>query len=148
MLEEEAKEAREEALAKLKIGDDVEGIVRSVVPFGAFVDVGGIEGLVPLQEMSHNRGDGPSDVFKAGETTPVKIIKIDDKREGLALAQGDHPRPVAAGRAEVRAGTQHTGKVVRLQPFGAFVELESGHRRAHSHARTSRSSASSTRARW
>ena len=78
-LEAEAKIAREEALKTLPIGTIVEGTVRSVVGFGAFVDVGGIEGLVPLAEMSHNRGDGPHDVFKVGEKTPVKILKIDDR---------------------------------------------------------------------
>jgi small subunit ribosomal protein S1 len=79
ILEEEARRARTEALARLRVGEELDGVVRSVVPFGAFVDVGGIEGLVPLQEMSHNRADGPSDIFKAGESTRVRVIKIDDK---------------------------------------------------------------------
>src|ERR1019366_2391662 len=63
MLETEAKTTREEALRRIVVGSIVDGIVRSVVPFGAFVDIGGIEGLVPLTEMSHNRGDTPNDVF-------------------------------------------------------------------------------------
>jgi small subunit ribosomal protein S1 len=126
MIEEEAKKARAEALEKLKVGEERDGIVRSVVPFGAFVDVGGIEGLVPLQEMSHNRSDGPSDVFKAGETTRVKVIKIDDKGKIWLSHKATIPDPWQQVAQKYAQGTKHAGKVVRLQPFGAFVELEPG----------------------
>jgi small subunit ribosomal protein S1 len=126
MIEEEARKARIEALARLKVGEELEGIVRSVVPFGAFVDLGGIEGLVPLQEMSHNRGDGPSDVFKAGEPTRVKVIKIDDKGKVWLSHKATVPDPWQRVAEKYAQGTRHAGKVVRLQPFGAFVELESG----------------------
>lgn len=126
MIEEEAKKARSEALERLKVGEEIEGTVRSVVPFGAFVDVGGIEGLVPLQEMSHNRSDGPSDVFKAGETTRVKVIKIDDKGKIWLSHKATIPDPWQQVAQKYAQGTKHTGKVVRLQPFGAFVELEPG----------------------
>jgi small subunit ribosomal protein S1 len=126
MIEEEARRARSEALAKLKVGEDLDGVVRSVVPFGAFVDVGGIEGLVPLQEMSHNRSDGPSDVFKAGEPTRVKVIKIDDKGKVWLSRKATIPDPWQEVARKYAHGTRHTGKVVRLQPFGAFVELEPG----------------------
>jgi small subunit ribosomal protein S1 len=126
LLEEEAKKARAEALARLKIGDEMDGVVRSVVPFGAFVDIGGIEGLVPLQEMSHNRADGPSDVFKAGEPTRVKVIKIDDKGKIWLSHKATIPDPWQAVAEKYAHGTKHTGKVARLQPFGAFIELEPG----------------------
>lgn len=126
MIEEEAKKARADALERLKVGEDLEGVVRSVVPFGAFVDVGGIEGLVPLQEMSHNRSDGPSDVFKAGEKTRVKVIKIDDKGKIWLSHKATIPDPWQQVAQKYAQGTKHTGKVVRLQPFGAFVELEPG----------------------
>jgi small subunit ribosomal protein S1 len=79
MLEAEAKERREEALKNIEIGSVVDGIVRTVVPFGAFVDVGGVEGLVPLSEMSHNRADQPKDVFKVNETVKVKILRLDER---------------------------------------------------------------------
>jgi len=125
-LEEEAQKARADALARLKIGEEIEGIVRSVVPFGAFVDVGGVEGLVPLQEMSHNRADGPSDVFKAGEPTRVKVIKIDDKGKIWLSHRATIPDPWQQVAQKYAQGTKHTGKVARLQPFGAFIELESG----------------------
>ena len=126
LIEEEARKARAEALAKLKVGEELEGIVRSVVPFGAFVDIGGVEGLVPLQEMSHNRGDGPSDVFKAGEPTRVKVIKIDDRGKVWLSRKATIPDPWQQVAEKYATGTRHTGKVARLQPFGAFVELEPG----------------------
>ncbi len=126
ILEDEARKARSEALARLKVGEDLDGVVRSVVPFGAFVDIGGIEGLVPLQEMSHNRADGPSDVFKAGEPVRVKVIKVDDKGKVWLSRKATIPDPWQKVAQKYAAGTRHSAKVVRLQPFGAFVELESG----------------------
>jgi small subunit ribosomal protein S1 len=126
LLEAEAKLNREAALAKIQVGSVVEGVVRSVVPFGAFVDVGGVEGLVPLQEMSHNRSDQPSDVFKAGEKTTVKITKVDDKGKVWLSRKATIADPWQAAAQKYSVGSRHTGKVVRLQPFGAFVELESG----------------------
>jgi small subunit ribosomal protein S1 len=88
--------------------------------------VGGIEGLVPLQEMSHNRGDGPSDVFKAGEPTRVKVTKIDERGKVWLSHKATIPDPWQKVAEKYAAGTKHSGKVARLQPFGAFVELESG----------------------
>lgn len=126
MLEEEAKKTRAEVLGRLKVGEEVEGVVRSVVPFGAFVDVGGVEGLVPLQEMSHNRGDTPSDVFKAGQSTRVKITKIDEKGKIWLSHRATIPDPWGEVAQKYAQGTRHTGKVARIQPFGAFIELEPG----------------------
>jgi small subunit ribosomal protein S1 len=126
MLEDESRKARTDALAKLKVGEELDGIVRSVVPFGAFVDVGGIEGLVPLKEMSHNRSDGPSDVFKAGEPTRVKVVMIDDKGKVWLSRRATIPDPWQQVAAKYAVGTRHSGKIVRLKDFGAFVELESG----------------------
>ncbi len=126
MLEEEAKQARAEALSRIKVGEEVEGVVRSVVPFGAFVDVGGVEGLVPLQEMSHNRADGPADVFQVGETTRVKISRVDEKGKIWLSHKATIPDPWQEVARKYAVGTRHTGKVARIQPFGAFIELESG----------------------
>jgi small subunit ribosomal protein S1 len=126
LLEAEARQARELALATLQVGAEMEGTVRSVVPFGAFVDVGGIEGLVPLQEMSHNRSDSPSDIFKAGEKTQVKVLKIDDKGKVWLSRKATIADPWGEVAKKYAVGTKHAGKVVRIQPFGAFVELESG----------------------
>jgi ribosomal protein S1 len=125
-LEIEARAAREDALKKVEIGKVVDGVVRSVVSFGAFVDIGGIEGLVPLSEMSHNRGDGPHDVFKQGETVPVKVLRIDEKGKLWLSRKAATPDPWSEVAKKYAMGTRHSGKVARLQPFGVFVELESG----------------------
>ena len=126
MLEDEAKKNRAEALARLKVGEEVEGIVRSVVPFGAFIDIGGVEGLVPLPEMSHNRNDGPSDVFKPGEPTRVRVTKIDERGKIWLSRRATIADPWQEVAQKYAQGTRHNGKVARLQPFGAFVELEPG----------------------
>ncbi|WP_394836186.1 S1 RNA-binding domain-containing protein [Pendulispora rubella] len=126
LLEAEAKVTREAALAKIQPGTTVTGTVRSVVQFGAFIDIGGVEGLVPLTEMSHNRGDTPSDVFKVGAQVEVKILRIDEKHKVWLSRRATIPDPWGAVAEKYAFGTRHTGKVVRLQPFGAFVELEPG----------------------
>ncbi|WP_394846612.1 S1 RNA-binding domain-containing protein [Pendulispora brunnea] len=126
LLEAEAKVTREAALAKIQPGTTVTGTVRSVVQFGAFIDIGGVEGLVPLTEMSHNRGDTPSDVFKVNAQVEVKILRIDEKGKVWLSRRATIPDPWGAVAEKYAFGTKHTGKVVRLQPFGAFVELEPG----------------------
>jgi small subunit ribosomal protein S1 len=127
-LEAEATEHRAVALARIRplVGQAVEGIVRSVVPFGAFVDLGDVEGLVPLAEMSHNRSDGPADVFKVGEVVQVQVQKVDDKGKIWLSRKALVDDPWASVAEKYKAGTHHTGKVVRIQPFGVFVELEPG----------------------
>jgi len=125
-IEVESKAARIQALAKLDIGGEIEGIVRSIVPFGAFVDVGGIEGLIPLAEMSHNRSDTPHDIFTVGEPTKVKIVKVDEKGKVWLSRRATIPDPWTIAVQKYAVHTKHKGKVVRLQPFGAFVELEPG----------------------
>jgi small subunit ribosomal protein S1 len=126
MLEDEAKAQRGAALAKLVVGSVVEGVVKSVVSFGAFIDLGGVEGLVALPEMSHNRADTPADVFTAGETTEVKILRIDEKGKVWLSRKATSADPRLEALKKYAVGTRHAGKVVRLQPFGAFLELEPG----------------------
>jgi ribosomal protein S1 len=125
-LEAEAKASRAVALAKLPVGSVVDGVVKTVVGFGAFVDVGGVEGLVSLSEMSHARADTPSDVFKVGDTTQVKILRIDDKGKVWLSRRAATVDPRLEALKKYATGSRHTGKVVRLQPFGAFIELEPG----------------------
>ncbi len=126
MLESEAKAQRAEALERVQVGAVVPAVVKSVVPFGAFLDIGGIEGLVTLQEMSHNRGDTPHDVFRVGETVDVRIIRMDEKGKIWLSRKSAIPDPWDDALKKYAVGTRHAGKVVRLQPFGAFVELEPG----------------------
>jgi small subunit ribosomal protein S1 len=126
LLEVEAKGKRAEALAKLPIGEIVEGTVRTVVTFGAFIDVGGVEGLVPLQEMSHNRSETPHQVFKVGEKVQVRILGVDERGKIWLSRRAASADPWEEVAKKYATGSKHKGKVVRLQPFGAFVELESG----------------------
>jgi small subunit ribosomal protein S1 len=126
LLESEAKEKRDEALKNIEIGAVVDGIVRTIVPFGAFIDIGGVEGLVPLSEMSHNRADGPKDVFKLHETTRVKILRIDEKGKLWLSRKSAIDDPWSQVAQKYAQGTKHKGTIARLQPFGAFVELEPG----------------------
>jgi small subunit ribosomal protein S1 len=126
ILENEAKERREEALKNIEMGSIVDGVVRTVVPFGAFIDVGGVEGLVPLSEMSHNRADQPKDVFKVGETVKVKVLRLDERGKLWLSRKQAMEDPWNQVAEKYAPGTRHKGKVVRLQPFGAFIELEPG----------------------
>ncbi len=126
MLESEAREKRDEALKHLVVGTAIVGTVRSVVPFGAFIDIGGIEGLVPLAEMSHNRGDSPSDVFHVNQEVEVLLQRIDVKGKIWLSRKAVLPDPWAEVAKKYAEGTRHKGRVMRLQPFGAFVELEPG----------------------
>ena len=126
LLESEYKDKREEALKNIKFGEVVTGVVRTVVPFGAFIDIGGVEGLVPLSEMSHNRADGPKDIFKVNETVKVKILRVDEKGKLWLSRKSAIEDPWSQVAKKYAQGTRHKGKVVRLQPFGAFVELEDG----------------------
>lgn len=126
LVEAEYKKLRAERLSTLVVGETVKGKVRTVVSFGAFIDLGGVEGLVPLQELSHNRSDGPSDVFTVGEEVEVKLIRVDEKGKIWLSRRALLEDPWSSVAAKYALGTKHTGKVVRIQPFGAFVELEPG----------------------
>lgn len=126
MVEAEAKEQRDAALKSVKVGEEVDGIVRTVVTFGAFIDIGGIEGLVPLSEMSHNRSDGPSDVFQVGQPTRVKVMRIDERSKIWLSHKATLKDPWAEIAAKYPLGSKHTGKIVRVHPAGAFVQLEAG----------------------
>jgi small subunit ribosomal protein S1 len=126
MLEAEARVQREAALKHIMVGTAIVGTVRSVVQFGAFIDIGGIEGLVPLAEMSHDRGDSPGDVFHVNQEVEVLVQRIDAKGKIWLSRKAVLPDPWAEVAKKYAEGTRHKGRVVRLQPFGAFIELEPG----------------------
>ncbi|GAC1548861.1 MAG: hypothetical protein NVS3B10_12390 [Polyangiales bacterium] len=125
MLEEDSKKTRAEALEKLEIGAIVKGIVRSVTQFGAFVDVGGVDGLVHVSEASHT-GQRLSEIFKVKEEIEVKILRVDEKGKVWLSRRAVEKDPFEHVPEKYAKGTAHKGKVVRLQPFGAFIELEPG----------------------
>jgi len=127
IVEEEEARAREKKFGELKEGDVVRGTVRSVTDFGAFVDLGGVDGLLHVTDMAWNRIGKPSDVVSVGDALEVKVLKInpEGKRISLGLKQlAPDPWTVAAEKFHV--GDRVQGKVSRLTDFGAFVELMPG----------------------
>ncbi len=122
----EKKEAlRKELFERIHEGDVVEGVVKNVTDFGAFIDLGGADGLLHISEMSWGRIEHPKKVFKVGETRKVLIKEINGNKIALSLKFEDaNPWKDAAEKYAV--GNVVTGKVARMTDFGAFVELEEG----------------------
>ena len=108
--------------AKLKVGDEVEGIITGVIDFGAFVNVDGIEGLIHISEISWERVDNPRNYVKVGETVKAKIIAIDKDRLSLSLKQMTED-PWLSEVKNFKKGDTVEGKITRITPFGAFVQL-------------------------
>jgi small subunit ribosomal protein S1 len=109
-------------LAKLKVGDTVEGVVTGVIDFGAFVNVDGIEGLVHISEISWERVEDPKKYVKVGDTIKAKIIAIDKDRLSLSIKQMSDDPWVSEVKA-FKKGDVVEGKITRITPFGAFVQL-------------------------
>src|SRR5665213_10262 len=127
ILEREKEEKRQKLMAELAEGQLRRGVVRNVTDFGAFVDLGGVDGLLHISEMSHRRGHHPSEFVKTGDLVDVKILKIDPNTGKLSLslkqAMAD---PWAGIETRYPTGTPVTGRVTRVEPFGAFIEVEEG----------------------
>ena len=126
VMREEA-ENKEKAFTELEIGQVRRGTVRSVTEYGAFVNIGGVDGLLHVSDMSWGRVNKPEDVVKVGDEIEVKIIKLDaaKKKISLSLKQAT-VNPWVHAAEKYTINSRVTGRVVRLQPFGAFVELEPG----------------------
>ena len=129
LLEEEQEKKSKETLAKLKPDLECEGRVTKVTDFGAFVDIGGIEGMVHISEISHGRIKHPSEVLKPGQPVKVKVMKIEPNREGrpkISLSiKALEPDSWEKG-LDFEEGQIIQGKVSRLTDFGAFVEVAPG----------------------
>jgi small subunit ribosomal protein S1 len=129
MLEAEAHERRKHALTLLSEGQVMTGIVRTVVEWGVFValpDAENIEGLVHATEASHDPRPYLDELFRPGERIEVKILGIDERGKIWLSRKALVEDPWGAARKKFAPGSRHKGKVVRLEKFGAFVELESG----------------------
>ena len=132
LLEEEARGRAEKIRSKLVVGAVLPGVVSTIKDFGAFVDLGGIEGMLHVSELGHSRTARPGDILSVGQRLDVQILRIektdDPKRpERISLSLKSMARdPWDDASAQFPSGTQVVGKVVRLEPFGAFVELASG----------------------
>lgn len=127
VLEEEERRAKEERFAALQEGDVVRGRVRSLTDFGAFVDLGGVDGLLHVTDMSWHRVSKPADLLQVGQEVEVKVLRInrDNRRISLGMKQLQ-PDPWRLAAEKYKAGDRVRGKVVRLTEFGAFVEVEPG----------------------
>jgi small subunit ribosomal protein S1 len=129
MLEAEAHERRKHALTLLQEGQVMQGVVRTVVEWGAFValpEAENLEGLVHITEASHDPRAPLAELVKPGEKLEVKIIKIDEKGKIWLSRKALISDPWGEARQKFARGSRHTGKVMRLEKFGAFVELEPG----------------------
>ena len=127
ILEEERAQMREELKKTLKEGMLVKGVITSIRDFGAFVDIGGIEGLLPISEIAYGRVEKVSDVLSEGQELELAIKRIDWDENKFAFSLRDTLADPWAGVADkYKAGSKLTGTVSRLAPFGAFVTLEPG----------------------
>jgi len=127
ILEERERNAKQEAFEKVQVGDVVNGTVRTITDFGAFVDIGGFDGLLHVADMSYARGLKPADIVSQGQQLQVKVLKVNREthKVSLGLKQlAPDPWEVAAQKYSVSQRVQ--GKVTRVTDFGAFVELEPG----------------------
>ena len=127
LLERERAEQREKTWATLEEGQIRPGVVRSLKPYGAFVDLGGVDGLLPVSEISWARIGDPAEVVKVGQEVQVKVLRIDraSSKVSLGLKQLT-PSPWDRVEEKYARGMTVKGKVTRLMDFGAFVELEPG----------------------
>jgi len=127
VLEEEYQAQKLEVMSRLHVGDVIEGTVQRLTQFGAFVDVGGVDGLVHISEMSHSHVEKPSDVVKEGDKVKVKILKLVPENERISLSmKAAQPGPWEQAGEQFHAGDIVQGTVRRLVDFGAFVEVAPG----------------------
>ncbi len=127
VMEEEMAELRAEVLQNLKEGDVVEGIVKNVTEYGAFVDIGGIDGLLHVTDMSWGRVGHPEDVVKVGEKITVKVVRINPETQRISLGLKQlQPDPWEGIAAKYPVGAKVKGVVTNVTDYGAFVELEPG----------------------
>ena len=127
VLAEESAAAKAAAWEKLEVGTIVHGIVRRLTDFGAFVDIGGVDGLIHITDLSWGRVKHPSDVVKPGDEVDVLVLALDRERERISLGlKQTKPKPWETAQVNYPVGSICEGKVVRIVTFGAFVEVEPG----------------------
>lgn len=127
VVEEEKQKQKEAVFASIKEGEQIEGTVARLTSFGAFIDLGGVDGLVHVSEISHTHVAKPSDVLKVGEKVNVLVLSVDPATDRISLSIKDTlPGPWDAIEDKAPVGSVLTGTVKRLTSFGAFVELFPG----------------------
>jgi len=127
VLEESRAEARTELVAGLKEGQELQGVVKNITDYGAFIDLGGVDGLLHVTDISWKRINHPSEVLSVGQTINVKIIRFNEEsqRISLGIKQLDAD-PWQGVAARFQSGQKYKGRVTNIADYGAFVELEDG----------------------
>ena len=125
LLVAEKAELQKAVFEKLNVGDKVVGTVKNVTDFGAFIDLGGVDGLLHISEMSWGRVESPKKVFKVGQEIETLVKDINDTKVALSL-KFPETNPWVNAATDYAVGTEVTGKVARMTDFGAFVELAPG----------------------
>lgn len=127
VLEEEKRAAKGRIYSEVKEGATVNGTVRSLTDYGAFVDIGGVDALLHVSDISRSRVTKPSDVLSVGQEIEVRILKIDPEKRRISVGMKQlEPDPWDAVATKYKAGERARGTVTRVMDFGAFVELEPG----------------------
>ncbi len=124
VLEEERAKAKEEKLSGLQVGMVVHGTVRSLLDYGAFIDIGGVDGMLHVADISHGRVNKPADALTVGQELDVKILKVDPAKKRISLGLKQlQPDPWTTVADKYQTGDRVKGSVARVTDFGAFVEL-------------------------
>ncbi len=127
LLEKERKRMRETTLQTLQVGQIIDGVIKNLTDYGAFIDLGGIDGLLHVTDMSWGRVNHPSEIFQVGDELKVKVLKFDPETERVSLGLKQlQPDPWMDAGMRYPIGKRLQGKVVSLTDYGAFVELEPG----------------------
>jgi small subunit ribosomal protein S1 len=127
LLDQESEERARHIWDEIQEGDTFEGVVKNIMSYGAFVDIGGLEGLLHVSEISHDRVDDPNDVLEKGQSLQVSVKKIDREKKRISLsAKMLQEDPWIEVSQEIKEGAILEGQVTRIAQFGAFVEIRHG----------------------
>lgn len=127
VLEEEENEKKQQALQSLEAGQVIDGTVQRITNFGAFVDVGGVDGLVHISELAHKHVEQVSDVLTEGQEIKVEVLSVDPENNRISLSyKNTLPGPWSNVEERIKTGDVVQGTVKRIVSFGAFVEIEDG----------------------
>ena len=127
VMEEEERSTKDRRYAEVEEGEIVSGTVRSLTDYGAFIDIGGVDGLLHVGDISWSRVNNPADVLSVGQQIEARVLKIDSEKRRISLGMKQlQPHPWDAVPGKYKVGERVTGTVTRATDFGAFVELEPG----------------------
>jgi small subunit ribosomal protein S1 len=127
LLEEEREAKRQDTVGRLRVGAIMNGVIKNITDYGAFVDLGGIDGLLHITDMSYGRINHPSEMFEVGQTIEIKVLKFDAETQRVSLGYKQlRPDPWEEVDYKYPVGSIVRGRVVSIPDYGAFVELEDG----------------------